>query len=126
MGVFDRQTEMALRLIDKYGDNSVNFVRKALTTPDPTKPWEMITSSSTSTTVSMLFLTKYKEHSFLKYLPNTAVPTGNIVAIMGAQDFEPMINDTVETTTGNYLIENVDRVSPNNDTILWVLTLKRL
>lgn len=124
MGVFDRQIATAKTLIAKYGQ-SCTWRKTAVSTPNPAKPWEMLPGANTDTTVKVVFVSKFKEHFFLKYMANTEIPEGLFVGYMAAQSFTPAINDLLIRGSETLTIQAVDIVAPNGEPILYIVTVKR-
>lgn len=123
-GIYDRQIAMAQSLIAKYGQ-TVTWRKSAVLTPDPNKPWEMVPGAATDYNPKMVFISKFKEHQFLKYIPGTEIPDGLFVGIMPAVSFVPAINDTIIRGSETLTIEKIDEVAPNGTPIVYFVTVKR-
>ena len=124
MGVFDSQIATAQRLISKFGQ-SCTWRKTDVSTPNPVKPWEMIPGTVTDAAVKVVFVSKFKEHFFLKYMANTEIPEGLFVGYMAAQSFTPAINDLLIRGSETLTIQAVDIVAPNGEPILYIVTVKR-
>lgn len=131
MGTFDRQLASAKRLIAKFGQPAQwqqnGFVA------DVNQPWEAVGTPQLFP-VQMAFLPYQRiGHDFAAYLTKTEVPTGTIVGYMaGGLSFVPALADTVirsdpelSATPVTYLIDDIDRVAPNGQTVLWIVYFKR-
>jgi len=122
--VFATQIATAQRLISKFGQ-SCTWRKTAVSTPNPAKPWEMIPGVATDVTVKVVFVSKFKEHFFLKYMANTEIPEGLFVGYMAAQSFTPAINDILIRGSETLTIQAIDIVAPNGELILYIITVKR-
>lgn len=122
--VFATQIATAQRLISKFGQ-SCTWRKTAVSTPNPAKPWEMISGTVTDTTVKVVFVSKFKEHFFLKYMANTEIPEGLFIGYMAAQNFTPAINDILIRGHETLTIQAIDIVEPNGEPILYIVTVKR-
>ena len=125
MAVFDRQIKTVKRIIDKYGE-SVTLKSTAFTTPDSSKPWEVTQSSSTDSTIKMLFLSPSNAgdtlfgRELLQYLKATEVSTGMVRGyVEGAVNLK--IADLVVRASATLKIKAIDTLSPNGQKIMHVL-----
>lgn len=122
--VFATQIATAQRLISKFGQ-ACTWRKTAVSTPNPAKPWEMLPGANTDATVKVVFVSKFKEHFFLKYMANTEIPEGLFVGYMAAQSFTPAINDILIRGSETLTIQAIDIVAPNGEPILYIITVKR-
>ena len=125
MGIYDRQIATVHRMLAKYAPDSANWIQVSQSTPNVSKPWEMASSVTTSAFVDMVLTSPFRDQQFVSYVAKSEVPEGCIVGLMGPQTFTPEINDTVEINGDTLKVESLDRVAPNGDVILWIVTLKR-
>ena len=60
----------------------------------------------------------------IAYLRGTEVPTGSVMGLMGAVNFEPSLKDVVIRDGKELRLENIDVLSPNGKTILYTVVFK--
>jgi hypothetical protein len=125
MAIYDRSITTVRRLLGKYGPQTANWIQVTPATPDNAKPWEATSSTITSAYVDMVLTSPFRDQQFVSYVAKSEVPEGCIVGLMGPQIFTPKINDSVEIAGETLKVESLDRVAPNGDIILWLVTLKR-
>jgi len=123
MSIYKNSIEMAKRLINKYG-KTVSFKVTPFTINDPLQPWLKNSGTTVTYSVKMVFLTKYMEQLFIKYMIKTSIPTGDINGYMAQQSFVPKINDIIEDGSKTLIISEINKISPNGDDILYILRLK--
>lgn len=124
MAIYDRQIATATRLVAKYGQ-SVVWRKVGILTPDPSQPWENTNGTTVDNSVKMVFLTKWRDELLLKYLKGTDIPTGANFGLMGVQSFVPAINDYVVRGSDNYIVKDIDIISPNGTPILYIVSFAR-
>ena len=124
MAIYDRQIATATRLIEKYGQ-TITWRKVGILTPDATQPWENTNGTTVDYSPKMVFISKWRDQILLKYLKGTDIPTGDITGLMATQSFIPAINDTIVRGSDNYVVKDINTVSPNGTAILYVVTLSR-
>lgn len=133
MAQYDRQVATALKLIAKFGQQTGVLWNQANNTPVDGEPW-LAEAAPVSYPVIIAFLPYTRiGHDFMAYLGKTEVPTGTIVGYMagGGLPFLPALADTVTRvdpgtqSTDLYRIDDIDRLAPNGQNILWTVYFKR-
>lgn len=126
MGEYDRSIATALRLIAQKG-MSVTWTQHAQgELVDTDKPWKPAPFVPTEYTVSMVFLPKAGTNAqYLHPLPNSDVPAGDIVALMGAVDFTPQMEDMVNRDGELLRVGSIDALKPNDQVVLYTVGLFR-
>lgn len=118
MGVYDRQTANALRMIAKYGESCTWFANVDSVPPDPSKPWETgddepVEHIGIKIAFFPLEIEQYKSY---QVMTGTEVPTGVYIAYMGRVPFEVGIKDSIRRSDGKMLaIVNMNVVNPNGE-----------
>ena len=120
MGVFDRQTATALRLIKKNGQLVTwNNYPENDTVGDT--PWNG--GSSTEPVQYKVYVaffpTKSSIGQLMRMMRNSDVPTGNETGYMGRVNFKPSSKDTLVRADGaEYRIKNADPIDPNGEGVI--------
>jgi hypothetical protein len=121
MAIYDRQINTAKRLIAKYGV-SVPVTNKRIV-PVPGEPWHTTEVIETNT-VKICFLTLDSGTlKTLSLMPNTEVPKGAVLALMGAVTFDVNLTTTVVHEGKTWAIYNMDKLAPNGRPILYTMVL---
>jgi hypothetical protein len=128
---YDRQIATALKLVTKFGQKATWIQNSNV--DDAITPW-LVSADTASYEVNIAFLPYQRiNHDFLAYLGKTEVPTGTIVGYMPGSglSFLPALRDIVMRqdigtgTTDTYRIDDIDRLAPNGQNILWTVYFKR-
>lgn len=129
MGVFDRQTATALRLIDRYG---AAVTWRKFITPDDDNPADPTDPAEEDHPVKIAFFTNNELSLFttLSSLLGTEVPNGKMYGIMGHVDFIPQLTDLiVGSPFGDLRLlqdNGLDELNPNGEgAILYTLRFSR-
>ncbi|UYE91987.1 head closure [Klebsiella phage vB_KmiS-Kmi2C] len=125
MARFDRQVEMAKRLIKKNGQ-TVTWRQLNETIPDAGKPWKPESLPGTDYTPEIAFFTINKENrQFIHFITGTEAKIGDVYGLMGNVSFEPSLKDIVIRDGVTYQILNIDLLSPNGQKILYTVEFKK-
>lgn len=120
MGVFDRQIEVAKRLIAKNGQSVIWRTLVDGPLSDPDEPWNPSEAVPSENNVKIVFLPySASNNQFIKYLKGTNVTEGALTGLMAQVTFEPKAKDTVIRGTKELAIKTIDELSPNGQSILW-------
>ena len=124
MGVYDRQTAQATRMIKAKGELVTWNFGLAPIANDPDKPWIASNYVPTTQNVSILF-TSGRSGAFAKLIAGSNVESGKQTGIMHAVNFVPSLSDTVTRSDGTVLgLSSIDSLEPNGPVILWYLEFK--
>jgi hypothetical protein len=120
MGVFDRATATALRLIKKNGQSVVwrsNFDGSPI---DSLKPWNKsdVTPTDNNTVIVFLPIGARVERSTQRTQESDNVFTGYQYGYMGKVSFPISIKDVVIRNGIELRIKSIDTLSPNGEQIL--------
>lgn len=122
MARFDRQIELAKRLILKNGQ-AVTWrqVQDGVAPADrPNEP--AVAAPVNYPGISIVFLPNNRvNQQLLRALGATEVPTGNVYGLMGEVSFTPSIKDVVIRDGAEYRIKAIDTLSPNGQKILYTI-----
>lgn len=125
MARFDRQIEMAKRLIKKNGQ-TVTWRQLNETIPDAGKPWKPESLPGTDYTPEIALFTINKENrQFIHFITGTEAKIGDVYGLMGNVSFEPSLKDIVIRDGVTYRILNIDLLSPNGQKILYTVEFKK-
>lgn len=119
MGVFDRQTATASRLITKYGQ-IVTWNQLSDGAPtDLDKPWKPGGVVTTPQTATIVFLPDTKENKqLLRYLAGSLTLTGTLTGLMAQVDFTPKPKDIVIRDGTQLVIKSIDILDPNGEGVI--------
>lgn len=125
MARFDRQIDMAKRLIKKNGQ-TVTWRQLNETIPNAGKPWKPESLPGTDYTPEIAFFTINKENrQFIHFITGTEAKIGDVYGLMGNVSFEPSLKDIVIRDGVTYRILNIDLLSPNGQKILYTVEFKK-
>lgn len=125
-GYYDEDIADALEMIQEFGVQCM-WSKATVALDDSTQPWlggddvpnvkePFICFVPATTTASSGFgLTKFR--------PEGEVPSFRQFGLMGAQDFEPEISDKVLGPDGPLVLAAVDKLAPNGQTVLYILSI---
>lgn len=121
--VFDKQLLSAQKMISKYGQ--LCTLRKITNgTPDPAKPWEPVTPTTSDTSVRIAFFPNTKENNeFLHYIQGTEVPAGVEVGYLAGDAPPPTLQDLIIRDGKTISILDITRIAPNGEVVLYILGL---
>ena len=125
MARFDRQIEMALRLIKKNGEE---IVWKSIVEPtvNPAEPWKPTPIDAVEHSATICFLTVDRVGmETLSFQYAKEVPKGLVFGLMGQVEFEPNLKDVVIRHGVEYRILNIDILSPNSQIILYEIIFQQ-
>lgn len=126
MGVYDRQIATAQRLIREKGQSVTWRSVRDGAPGDSSQPWKPGAAVNTDNTVNMVFLPPDRRNSeFLRLLADTELPKGDVLGYMGAVSFTPSLKDIIIRGSETYTITSLDHLQPNEESILWIVGLKR-
>ena len=121
MGRFNRQIEMAFRLIKKNGQ-IVNWKQITAGTPNLEEPWNQEPDEIFTYTPYIYFLPLDLEgKQFLMSFGSTEAVSGTYYGLMGAVGFTPDIKDTVIRDDVPLEIKSIDLLNPNGQKILYTI-----
>lgn len=124
MTVFDRQIALVKKTIAAKGE-PCEWTHHALTTPDATKPWNPGDDTTGVYPVNVLW---DFNASMRVQFTNRAVelPAGAKVGIISAQQFVPMIQDTITRGDGSvWTVDVIDTLDPDGAPILYYVTVHK-
>lgn len=125
MARFDRQIEMALRLIKKNGEE---IIWKSIVEPtvNPAEPWKPDSIDAIEYPATICFLTVDRVGmETLSFQYAKEVPKGLVFGLMGQVEFEPNLKDVVIRHGVEYRILNIDILSPNSQIILYEIIFQQ-
>lgn len=124
MARFDRQIEMALRLIKKNGQ-LVQW-QQLQRTDDPLNPAAVVEGLPINHNAYICFLPVDKDNKeFINYLRGTnEIKIGSLVGLMGNVSFSPDGSDFVIRDSKTLEIFNIDLLSPNGQKVLYTIEFK--
>jgi hypothetical protein len=126
MGVYDRQIATAQRLIKEKGQTIIWRSMTDGAPSDSDQPWKPSAATQTDYMADVLFLPRNRRNQeFLSLMEGIEVPKGDIVGYMGGVTFTPTLKDTIIRGGETYTIASLDHLSPNGESILWVMGLER-
>jgi hypothetical protein len=118
MARFDRQIDMALRLIAKNGEHVTwRTIGEPIANVD--EPWNPVPAVTEDHDATICFLTVDRiMMETLSFQLGSEIPKGLVFGLMGHVDFEPNLKDVVIRHGKEYRIFNMDILSPNSQIIL--------
>lgn len=123
MGVYDRQTATALRLIGKYG--AAVLWRSIDREPaDPSQPWKGGPNTTTEHDATVAFFPySIQTKALMQQLAGTDVIVGADYGLMGRVNFVPTIGDEVITGLDGRVrtVQAIDPLAPNGEIILYTI-----
>jgi hypothetical protein len=119
MGVYDRQTALATRLIKAKGEVCIWRRAAAPVVADPSKPWIKTDGAPTDATVSIVWVSDNGD-PFAALSTASSVESGGQQGLMHVTPFTPDLKDMIITGDGTILqLTKLTPVAPNGTPILW-------
>ena len=121
MGVYDRQTAMALRLIKLKGQ-TITF--RSLNATEGGKPWNGDEPVATDYPIDMAFIPVDRvDRDTQVYREYTDIPIGFVIGYMGSVPFVPKLKDVVLRDGKQLSVSRITVYKPNTEVIAYVLEL---
>lgn len=118
--IYDRLSETASRLINKYGYSKAEYHRQVKTQESWKNEFEIET---VLVNIIVLPSPKYSRETF-RLQGEKAMVDNNYIAYLPNTSFVPTINDTFTVNGTTYTIQSIVRINPNGKDVLYKLELK--
>ena len=114
--MYECEILMAQEMITEFGQ-SVTWRQIENGHPgDPNKPWLPSAADTTDHTVDVVFLPPDRENKyFTERMDGMSNKTGQTLAYMAQQSFQPKAKDVVIRGGVEYVVETIDPVEPNDE-----------
>lgn len=118
---FDNAIALAKRMIVKNGQ--VVTWKQVKDTANDAEPWNPTEAVDVSKKVSICFIPPRDNEwrKLLAYLKGSEVPSGRLAGLMAPQTFEPNLKDIVVRNGVELRIASIDKLAPNEQTVLYTI-----
>lgn len=121
MAYYDEDIAMALEMIQEAGQQ-VQWQKTTTVLIDPERPWLGGNETTTVHTPFVCFVPEGSgDYGMSQFIPQTEVGKYSTFGLMGVQDFEPRITDTVLRDGQPLVIETINTLKPASQIVLYIL-----
>lgn len=124
---YDEMIEVALELIEEFGEPSTWRQVEDAVAPDPSKPWDVDPAVTTDYNEDIVFFPVDKEQrKVIQARTGTLIPEGTLIGYMASVSFTPSIKDVVFRENSQELaVKNIDIYDPGGSSILYIVEFEK-